>query len=1012
MLFSDISDSTAIANRLDPEEMRDIFSRIFSEISSVVRGYQGFIEKFVGDAVLAIFGLPTVHEDDPVRAVRAALDIHGIVRLISPEFQHRIERPLRMHSGLHTGLIVTGQMVVEKGIHGTVGDTLNIASRLASSSATDEIVMSPQTHRLVSSYFETKPLPPVKLKGIEKSVTPHLILGESGVKNRFEAARQKGFITFVGRRNELKKLKNCMDKTASGMGQFVTVKGEAGIGKSRLIYEFRNSLDRNKATFVQGRCQSYGRRIPYLPFINALQRGLSLQEGDTLLTLEQKVIRNILSIDSSLEQYLPQYLHILSIPSQTYPLPKAYHGQKLKSLINEALAAIILMNTTQNPLVMVLEDWHWVDEASHSALKYLESQMRDYALMLVVLFRPEDQIGWPRRKWHVDIVLRELDREHTAGIIQSIWHVRNLADKFVSLIHHRTSGNPYFIEEICKALTEEGVVEISNQRLLVAKPIENWTLPATVEAVIRSRLDRLDKQTKRTIQLAAVIGREFSLRILERIVGDQHQLSTSLELLEAQGLIQKSQKEPKTEYIFKHILTQVAVYESLLLKQRKDFHALVGETLLSLYGERIEEQCEKLAHHFVHSAEVKKALYYQEMAGDKAKSVHSLSEARQYYESAIATLQEEPLPNEDRQIFIPLSLKWAEVSQYTPSDKVRNTLIRSLDYALSFGEGKCVAEVNYWIAKISYMQGDFIEVIPRVEESIKWADKESDNELLGISFNLLGRACIYTSEYAQGIAYLKKGLRFIEPCRRWDDIVYSTSGLGLLFGLTGHYKKAMHHIAKSIQVARKIGIPTFEAMAFGYLGAVHFWFGNWRASVNNCRRCIKMSRKLENALPIIWATFFRGAARFNKEEKTDGLEDMEESLNLMARMESVLALRYFYSVFAECLALSGKYAQAESILQKAMSLSESGQKWGEIISYRTMGLLAAAKTKPDWHQTDTYLNKAISLSMRTGATAELVTCYHRFAHLKRNHGDTEGEQFYSRQARDLSVRISRSRSLL
>jgi class 3 adenylate cyclase/uncharacterized membrane-anchored protein YhcB (DUF1043 family) len=726
VLFSDLSNYTAMANRLDPEEIREITGRIFSEIANIVAGYKGFIEKFVGDAILAIFGLPKVHEDDPVRAVRAALDIHAFVRSTSPEFRHRINHPLRMHSGIHTGLIVTGWMNLEKGVHGTVGDTLNVASRLAGTAEPDEIRISAQTHNLVSSYFDTKPLEAVNLKGIAIPVRPFSITNESGVRTRFEAAKRKGFIEFIGRHSEMNQLKACLEKVVAGRGQFVTINGEAGVGKSRLIHEFRNSLDRKKITFLQGRCQSYGENTPYLPFINAFKRGLSLTENDTLASKEQKVIRNILTIDRSLETYLPVYLHLLSIPSDTYPLPKGYFGQKLRTVINEAMAAAILSNAKRQPMVMVLEDWHWADAASRSTLATLRSQMKPYALMAIVLYRPESAVEWSKENRHTSINLRELDKGNTEEVIRSIWKVHALPEELLSLIHERTGGNPYFIEEICKTFVEEGTVKIADQRLVFTKPLEKLVLPATVEAVIQSRLDRLDGQTKKTIQLAAVIGREFSLRILERIVTKKDQLSRAINILLSQELIQKSRNIRETEYVFKHVLTQVAVYGSLLSKQKKAFHAAVGKTLLALHEDRIEEQCEKLAHHFANSDDLEKALSYQEMAGDKAKSVHSLSEARQYYEGFLSVLEATQTPTARRQKYIDVSVKWAEVSQYTPSDKVRNTLMQALTYAFDLDEWSQVAEVNYWIGKISYMQGDFVEVIPRVEESIKWAKKASD----------------------------------------------------------------------------------------------------------------------------------------------------------------------------------------------------------------------------------------------------------------------------------------------
>jgi class 3 adenylate cyclase/tetratricopeptide (TPR) repeat protein len=1007
VLFSDLSGYTAMSDKLDPEEVREISSRIFAQIATTIEKYEGFVEKFIGDAVVAIFGMPAVHEDDPVRAVRAAMDIHRLVHSISPEFKTRINEQLRMHSGIHTGLVVTGEMIVEKGVHGLVGETLNLASRLCDVATPGEILVSAQTHRLISPYFETQPLHQVNLKGIAQPVKPHLVLGELKVKSRFEASQQRGFTDFIGRGRELAGLDACLEKTVAGKGQLVTLTGEAGVGKSRLAYEFRHRIDRMKITVLQGRCQSFGSNIPYLPFIDLLKRGLSLKEDDRPSILEQKAISNILAIDAALEPYLPLYLHVLSIASENFPLPDHLHGEKLKRSISQALAGIVLSNANRKPLVLVFEDWHWADEASDSILKHLASQMEAYPLMLLVLYRPEHAAGWPDWHFHTPCALKAMGSQNTTQIIKSILKVNALPDGFASFIHDRTGGNPFFVEEVCKVLTEDGSVRIADRKISLLRPLEKLKLPATVQAVIRARLDRLDRQVKETLQLGAVIGREFPLSILERISDDTPTLPLSLEVLKSQELIKQVRFDSDAEYMFNHVLTQVTVYKSLLLKKRKACHASVGMALERLYAGRLEEQCEKLSYHYVNSTKTEKALLYLEMAGTKAVRVHSLSEARRYFEKALSMLDAAQLDDGHQQKFIDLSLKWSEISQFVPSNKIRAALIRSLDFAKTFDKQTRIAEVSYWVARFDYMQGDISEAVPQVEQCIKWAKERNDRELLAISYTLFGRICLYTGAFAMGINYLNEGLQLIEPFEKWDDVVYSTAILGLLQGLTGNYKAGMKAIAKAIRIARKHEIPTFEAMAFGYLGSIHYWYGNWRATINNCRECFRISKKLDNALPIIWATFFKGAARFSSGNREEGLTVMEQAIERMKKMDSVLALRFFYSLFAENLALSGNFKQAESANKKAMALAQSGQAWGEISSYRTMGMLAAAARPPDWHQVAADMKNSLDISTAVGAMTERVKGLFLFADLMQKKGDKDRARSYYRQATDLAVHMGR-----
>ena len=1001
VLFSDLCGYTALSERLDPEAVKDISSLIFEKISKVIGIYQGFIEKFVGDAILAIFGLPQVHEDDPVRAVNAAMDIHRIVQAIQPELRHRVDHSWSMHSGIHTGLVVTGEMIIEKGVHGVVGETLNLASRLADIAKPNQIVVSSQTHQLISPYFETKSMGQINLKGIAHPLSPYLIVRELPVKTRFEAAKRHGFTEFIGRRQELARLHACLEKTLGGKGQLVTVTGEAGMGKSRLVYEFLHGMDGKQVTVTQGLCHTYGSNIPYLPWLTALKRCLSLKETDTHSQLEQKTIANTLAIDPSLAQYLPLYLHLLSIPSKSYPLQGQLYGQQLKNSINQALAAVFLLSAKRKPLVLVLEDWHWMDEASDSTLTYLASLMEPYPLMIVVLDRSERATGWPVRDFYTACVLTAMDDQNTARIIKSIWKVEKLPHGFSWLVHDRSGGNPFFIEEVCRALKEDGSVQIFNQEAVLAKPAEKLSLPATVQAVIRARLDRLARREKDTLQLAAVIGREFPLRILEMISTAKDSLPLVLDALKNQELIQATQLIPEVRYKFKHVLTQVTAYESLLLKKRKAFHASVGLALEQLYADRLEAQCENLAHHYANSTDAGKAVFYLEMAGVKASRVHSLTEARRFFETALSILNSNKMGSQNQAKYIDLALKWADVSQYAPSNKIRNALIQSLDYAKTGANTKRIAEVSYWVGKFAYMQGDFVEALPQVEHCIKWADNLKDPELLAISTNLFGRACLYTCDYSQGIEYLHEGLRLIKPYDQWDDVVYSSAILGLMLGITGKYCRSLETIARAIRIARKFVIPTFEAMAYGYLGAIQYWYGNWDATINNCNTCIDVSKKLGNSLPIIWATFFKGAALFDSGAQEQGLTVMRRATEMMAAMDSVLALRFFYSLYGEKLALNGNYRAAESVNRKAIALSQSGQKWGEIANYRTMGILAAAARNPDWRQVEANLKKSIELSTQTGAITEWLVSLYRFGDLMGKKGDADSAQHYYRQGRNL-----------
>ncbi|MFZ1202310.1 MAG: AAA family ATPase, partial [Desulfobacterales bacterium] len=646
-VFSDLSGYTSLNERLDPEEVEVIMSRIKKEAAGIVERLEGIVNQYVGDEVLALFGVPFAHEDDPVRAVRAALDIHRMVRRISLEVEARTRTELRMHTGISTGLIVTQMQDTREGSYGITGDTVNIGARLASHAETDQILVDPATYQLVAPYFETKALKPVTVAGKSKSLIPHLVTGQSAVQTRFEASRLRGFTSFTGREHELTTLYSCLENMFSRKGQFVTVAGEAGLGKSRLIYEFRHSLNRTEITVLQGRCQSYGTSIPYFPHINALRRGLNLRDDDTPSELHQKTVSNILGIDTSLEQYLPILLHLLSIPSTEYPLSKNLHDQELARAILEALAAVYILNTKNHPVVLIFEDWHWADEASDVALKYMHSLIASYPMMILVIFRPDYPANWGNWSHHTHIVLDAFDHFNCENIIKSVWDADHLPEGIVPLIHERTGGNPFFVEEISNALVEEDTVRLNDRRAVLNKPLEKVSIPNTVQAVIRARLDRLDDYTHESLRLASVIGREFTRRVLEKISTSREQLAQALERLKALELIQQTKLVPEAEYMFKHVITQEVTYETLLKQKRKDLHRLVGQAIGELYRDRLEEFYETLAFHFRRGQDWQRAYQYNREAGLKAQSFSAYIEAQNFLEVALEALQTLPRTTEN-----------------------------------------------------------------------------------------------------------------------------------------------------------------------------------------------------------------------------------------------------------------------------------------------------------------------------------------------------------------------------
>ena len=627
VLFSDLSGYTAMNEKLDPEEVQEIMSRIKSEAVKIVENHGGIVSQFVGDEVLALFGIPTAHEDDPRRAVTAALELHESARNLSGEVESKIGRSLRMHTGIHSGLIVTSLRDDRDGRIGVTGDTVNVGAHLASKAKADEILLSAETYKLVAPYFNTEALKPFKMKGRSQALTPYRVTGKSQVETRLEASEKRGFTVFSGRERELEALCNFLEKASGGEGQFVTVAGEAGVGKSRLFYEFHHGLDRDRITVLEGRCQSYGGEIAYLPFVDILRQGLRLREEGSPSEMREKAISNIRSIDAALEGHIPYFLQLLSLPGKDHRLPLRPQGDEQRRAFEEALAAFITLNSQHMPVVVLLEDWHWADEASVSALHFLKSFVGSHPLLIMVSCRPEQALQWGSPVGFTAIALNPVQVGATENILKFIFQAVMLPERLGVLIHERTGGNPLFIEEIGHALIEEGSVRVINGQANLTKPLENLALPNTVQAVIRSRVDRLEQDEQEILGLASVVGREFSQGILENVLSDPSGLRASLEELTSQELIQRIRVVPEIEYMFKHVFTQEVVYETLLLQRRKQLHALVGASIEASYSDRLPEYYEALADHFDRGEVWDKAVEFRVKAGIKARNNHLIGPA-------------------------------------------------------------------------------------------------------------------------------------------------------------------------------------------------------------------------------------------------------------------------------------------------------------------------------------------------------------------------------------------------
>ncbi len=648
VLFSDLSGYTAMSEKLDPEEVKEVTSRIFGKVAGVVDQYEGFIEKYVGDAVMALFGVPKVRENDHLRAIKAAQEIHQIVDGIGREFEEKIKTRLTMHTGIATGLVVTGDVNLNKGTHGIAGDTINLASRLSGIAKPGEILVGKTTYLHAKGSFSFEKLEPVSLKGKAERVTSYRLVEEKAKATRGPATQGLSS-PLVGRNAEMAAINGCINRLLDGQGGILSIIGEAGLGKSRLMVETRRHFENENLFWLEGRTLSYGQKMSYWPFREILWQYAGIAEDDDDTEAWNKFETSITALlPAESEEILPYLASLIGLDV------KGELGKSIEHLDGESMGKQIYLSirrfferlAANRPLVLIFEDLHWADESSVLLIQHLFPLIDRAPLLLCGVSRPEVNAPAVRlresalkdhERRYTEIRLNPLSPTECTDLMNNLLDIKNLPARIRQVIIQKADGNPFFLEEIMMTLIDKGAVRPENGHWKAASSIETIAIPDTIQGVIMARIDRLDEEVKQVLKSASVIGRTFLYRLLKEVTEAVRELDKDLDKLTAIELIREKQRTPELEYIFKHALVQESTYESILLKKRHELHGKVASAIETLFSDRLDEFSSVLAYHYAKAELWEKAQEYLFKAGDQAGRIAADAEALTHYEQALET---------------------------------------------------------------------------------------------------------------------------------------------------------------------------------------------------------------------------------------------------------------------------------------------------------------------------------------------------------------------------------------
>jgi class 3 adenylate cyclase len=566
VLFADVANYTSISEKLDPEEVHQIMDGCFKILMDEIHRYEGTINQFTGDGVMALFGAPVAHEDHGQRACHAALSIQKAIEGYGEKISVRHGAKFKMRIGLNSGPVVVGSIGDDLRMDYTaVGDTTNLASRMQGLASPGSVLVSAHTHRLARDFFEFRALGEIPVKGKEKPQEAYELLGAGEVSTRLGVAQAKGLTRFVGRESAMASLLEAYDKAASGSGQVVGIVGEAGVGKSRLLLELRNRLAPDAFTYLEGRCLHFGGAMAYLPVLDMLRSYFGVKEGEQEAVVRKKMAERILTLDKKLEPTLTPLQDILSLKVEDEAYFKLEPKQR-RERVFEAIRDLLIRESQEKPLILAVEDLHWIDKTTEEFLDYLMGWLPNARVLLILLYRPEYTHPWGSKSYFNRIGLDQLTLKSSTELVQAILEGGDVAPELRDMILNRAAGNPLFMEELTHSLLENGSIQRKDECFVLTRRPSELEIPDTIQGIIASRLDRLEENLKRITQVASVIGREFAFRILETITGMREGLKASLTNLQGMELIYEKQLFPELEYIFKHALTQEVAYNSPLVR--------------------------------------------------------------------------------------------------------------------------------------------------------------------------------------------------------------------------------------------------------------------------------------------------------------------------------------------------------------------------------------------------------------------------------------------------------------
>jgi class 3 adenylate cyclase/tetratricopeptide (TPR) repeat protein len=1009
VLFCDLVDATTLAGHLDPEDYREIVRAYHQTCVEVLQRFDGYLAQYLGDGVLVYFGYPMAHEDDAQRAVRTGL---GLLDAIEP-LNTRLALPpgerVAVRLGVHTGLVVVGDVGVGARQEPlALGETPNIAARLQALAAPNTLVISAATYQLIAGYFTCEAFGEQSLRGLAQPLRVYRVLGISGVQSRFEVAVARGLTPLVGREPEVALLVERWARVKAGMGQVVVLAGEAGIGKSRLVQVLKEHIASEAHTCLESRGLSYYQHSAFYPIIELLQHWLPWQPGAAPDAALERLEALLAQAPLALAEAVPLVaaLIALPLPAERYP-PRTLPPEQQRQRTFAAVLTLVGALAAQQPVLLIVEDLHWVDPSTLELLTLLLDQAPTLRLYLVLTCRPTLQPPWGFRAHLTPMTLAPLTRPHVEAMVQGMLRGHHLPAAVLEQIRAQTDGNPLFVEEVTKAVVEAGLSTGSPAQDAGSGPLPGLAIPATLHEALMARLDRLGS-AKGVAQLGATLGRQFPYTLLRAVAPlDDAPLQRDLATLVAAELLYQRGQPPQAVYTFKHALIQEVAYESVLRHVRRQTHQRLVAALEAQFPDTVATTPELLAYQALRGEQWEKAVPYCQQAGARAYDRAAFREAAAAFEQALQALAHLPEDGDTGRLAIDLRLALGgtlfilgEYKRQLALLGEAETLARALDDQTRLGGVLAI------MARVLRLTGDHDGAIAASQQALELAAALGDSTLQVRAAHTLGQAYYAIGDFGRAAELLRRNVEAADRQSGTPSTIFriesraylaltlfrieSRAYLALTLSALGAFAEGRRHGEEALRLARLEGRGPMTIYAHSWLGSLYLAQGDLEHAIQVLEPGLALCRASGNRNQLRQIAAALGYAAALQGRLAEGRALLEEAISESVRTGGLQGQAYWVAWRSEVCRLAGRGEEAGQYARQALDLARQLKERGhEALALHQLGVVQAHADPPDTEEAEAHYQQALTLAEELGMRPLQAHCHHGLGRLYGQTGRSE-----------------------